>query len=163
MAEYLTKLDMRLYHYCLMPNHTHLLVSAVDVGLLSRFAHFVHRRYTYHYCRAYGWSEQLFNRRFRSIPIESDGYLLECGRYIERNPLKSNRVQDVGDYPYSSYGFYVVGAASAFITRNPMYDTFGRTEEERRQAYKAYLLTPRPYESLLDETISNYVPVDLVR
>lgn len=39
LARYLDRFDIQLLHYCLMPNHIHLLVSAVTGNDLPRFMH----------------------------------------------------------------------------------------------------------------------------
>ncbi len=138
-----TKLRVRVHHYCLMRNHTHLLVSTDEVGALSCFAHFVQRRYAYYYCRTHNWSEQVFRKRFLSAPIEDEMYLMECGRYIERNPLEAKITKDLSAFAWSSFRFYAQGAADALVTPSPHYEGMGYNEEERRRAYRFYVLQPR--------------------
>ncbi len=149
LKEYSTRFSIQIHHYCLMNNHTHLLIKADGIGLVSRFGHFVQRRYAYYYCKTYRWSEQVFRKRFISIPIQEDAYLLECGRYIERNPLKAKLVQDPQDYPYSSYSFYSHQKEDLLITPNPLYETMGRNPLERTAAYKFYVGYTREQEKEL--------------
>lgn len=153
VREYSLKLSAPVYHYCIMPNHSHILLRCSDVADLSRFGHFIQRRYAYYYCKAYHWSEQVFRKRFMSIPIEDDAYLSECGRYIERNPLKAKMVDDLKDYPYSSYSYYAEGKPDSVVTPSPAYLEMGRTTEERISAYRSYATQARPYELLVDKAL----------
>lgn len=146
LKEYSSRLPILIYHYCLMNNHTHLLVKADSVDFLSQFGHFVQRRYAYYYCKTYRWSEQVFRKRFISIPIKDDEYLLECGRYIERNPLSANLVEDPKDYPYSSYSYYSHKKEDSLITSNPLYEIMGKDSSERMAAYRFYVSYTREQE-----------------
>lgn|SRR3989338_2662690 len=149
LLEYRDKLNIHIYHYCLMRNHTHVLLRAEDTSLLSKFAHFIQRRYAYYYCKTYKWSEQVFRKRFISIPIEDDSYLLECGRYIERNPVEAKLVGDLKDYSYSSYPFYAYNKPDRLITTSPLYQDLGAVPNERMAAYRFYINQAREQEKEL--------------
>lgn len=148
--EYKTRFEMQIYHYCLMINHSHLLLKVEEIANLSRFAHFIQRRYAYYYCKSYKWNGQVFQNRYKSIPVEKDSYLLECGRYIERNPVRAKLVADPGDFSYSSYAHYAAGRENRLITPNPLYLEMGESDTERAAIYRGYAATQRPYEEILD-------------
>src|SRR3989339_1345623 len=93
MKEYQKENGILIYHYCLMTNHVHMLVWAGKMELLSRFSHYVQRRYAYYYCKKYKWTGSVFQRGYKSFVIDRDEYLLECGRYIERNPVRAKMVK----------------------------------------------------------------------
>ena len=122
-----------------MTNHVHLALKTDDLETLSQFAYFTQRRYAYYYFKTYRWSEQVFRRNFGSIPINNDTYLLECARYIERNPLKAKLVKDLKDYSYSSYAFYAFGKRDNLISESPIYSSLGRSRYERMAAYRWYV------------------------
>lgn len=143
LKEYCERLNVQIYHYCIMSNHVHLILRADDLESLSKFGHFTHRRYAYYYCKTYHWSEQVFRRNFMSVPISDDSYLMECGRYIERNPVDAKLVERLADYPYSSYLFYAEGKESGLLTESPVYQNFGSNLVERRAAYKFYVYQER--------------------
>lgn len=154
MKEHSAKLDIQIHHYCLMSNHTHILLRCPDIGSLSKFGHFLQRRYAYYYCKTHHWSEQVFRKRFLSLPIDKDSYLLECGRYIERNPVRAKLIDDPKDFLYSSYRYYAFGEKSECIVPNPLYSDMGRSEEERMKSYQEYVATGRPYEEIVDEKLT---------
>jgi putative transposase len=143
LKEYCQKLNVQIYHYCIMSNHAHLILKTEDLESLSKFGHFTHRRYAYYYCRTYRWSEQVFKRNFMSVPIFDDNYLLECGRYIERNPINAKLSKDPADHPYSSYLFYAEGKKNTLLTESPLYPNFGNNPAERIAAYKIYVCQER--------------------
>jgi len=144
---------IEIYHYCLMPNHIHLLLKCHDKDALSRFSQMVQRRYAYYYCKMHKWRGQLFQRMYKSLPVEEDGYLLECGRYIERNPIRANLVKKPEEYLYSSYSFYAVGRESDLLTPSPGFLGMAEDEYRRRELYRDYVSEGRIYESLIDEAL----------
>ena len=58
-------------------------------------------------------------RGYRSFVIDRDEYLLECGRYIERNPIKAGLLPEPGAYAYSSFSYYADGARGEFLSKSP--------------------------------------------
>ena len=57
----------------------------------------------------------LFQDRFKSEPVEDDAYFLTVLRYIHQNPLKAGLVEDLKQYPWSSY--------NAYFTKGQLVDT----------------------------------------
>ncbi|MCG3177143.1 MAG: hypothetical protein MOGMAGMI_02110 [Candidatus Omnitrophica bacterium] len=143
VKQYSEMYDIQVYHYCIMENHAHFILRATELRLLSKLAHSVQRRYAYYYCKRYAWSEQVFRRNFASIPIDTDSYLLECGRYIERNPVDAKIVSEVGDYLYSSYLFYAEGKPNALLTESPAYLALSDRRSHRQTIYRAYVTIER--------------------
>ena len=156
LARYLSRFKIKIYNYCLMPNHIHILLFTEEALHLSRFMHGVLLSYGAYYRKKYKYTGYLWQGRFKSSPIEKESYLLECARYIERNPLraKSMMVDDLSAFRWSSYNFYADGKTDDIVTVNPLYAAMGKTTEERQSNYKAYILTPRPYEELLDDVFN---------
>jgi putative transposase len=146
VREYAQRLGVSVYHYCILSNHLHLIIRADSIKTLGDFGHFTHRRYAYYYCKTYRWSEQVFRRNFLSIPIEDDAYLLECGRYIERNPLDAGLVKKPEDYPYSSYRFYALGEENPLLEESPAYLGLAHNKKERRAIYSFYVGQERKRE-----------------
>ena len=103
LRKYLKKYASYLYHYCLMSNHLHLLLKVIKAKDLSRLMQGVNLSYTLYYKGKYRFTGSLWQGRYKSIVIEKDEYLMECGRYIERNPLRAGFVKDLKDYHFSSY------------------------------------------------------------
>lgn len=146
--------NISIFHYCLMTNHFHILLQVKEGTALPRFMKSLSQAYAHHYRRTYHVVGCIFQSRYKSILIENDEYLLECARYIERNPFRAGIVTDLSKYSYSSYHYYAEGKKDDIITPNILYGTFGNIAAERRENYKNYILQERPYEAILDKAIS---------
>jgi len=147
LPEALSPHAVSLAHFCLMPNHVHLLVQAPELAKLSAAMHQLQRRYWFYVRRQYGWTGHLWQGRFHSFPIEAESYLLEAARYIERNPLEAHLVTVLEDYPWSSYRYYVNGQPSALpLAPTPPYDALGSSPAARQRAYRQFVETPQPYD-----------------
>ena len=88
--------------YCLMTNHYHLILETPD-GLLSNGMGYVNGVYTQKINQQYGMTGHLFQERFHSKLIDGNQQFLTTVRYVIRNPLDANIVQDAEDWPWSSY------------------------------------------------------------
>jgi REP element-mobilizing transposase RayT len=95
--------------WCLMGNHVHLLLKVAD-GNLSRAVASISISFAMHHNARTEHVGHVFQNRFSSKPIESDGQLLACVRYIHDNPAKAG-ICAPSEYTWSSYGEYV-GAPS---------------------------------------------------
>lgn len=142
-----------LYNYVFMSNHFHFLMKIIAAEDLPKIMKEICQRYASYYQKTYGHVGYLFQNRYKSIHIEVDSYLLECARYIERNSLRAKVVKNLCDYKWSSYGFYADGAGDDIITVNLLYLDFGNNAKERQERYGEYILTPRPYEAIVDEFV----------
>ena len=107
--------------------------------------------YARYYKKKYKRTGHVFEDRFKHFHIETEAYLLECGRYIERNPVRAKMVEDPKNYRWSSHSYYGLGAENGLVTENILYKGLGSTEEERREVYREYVLTPRAYEMIVDQ------------
>lgn len=102
LREYRNQCGFRLYAYCLMDNHIHLLLEELDEPL-----ELIMRRlcgsFVYWYNRRYDRVGHLFQDRFRSETVEDDQYLATVLRYIHRNPVKAGLCSDPVGFSWSSY------------------------------------------------------------
>ncbi len=96
------RFNWRIYAYCLMDNHYHLLVETPD-GNLSRGMRQLNGVYTQRVNRRHGRTGHVFQGRYKSILVQKDNYLLELSRYIVLNPVRAGMVAEAGDWPWSSY------------------------------------------------------------
>ena len=145
------KYNFNLFHYCLMPNHVHLLLKIANGPELPHLMQRINQSYAKHYKRSYKLIGNLFQGRYKSLLIDRDEYLLECGRYIERNPLRAKMVDVLTQYYFSSYNFYAKGRTDGIIEYNPLYLELSKDPKERAALYKDYVSQVRPYESIIDK------------
>lgn len=152
MKKYLTKFEINIIHYCLMANHLHLLIQAKKSEDLPKFMQAILQVYASYFRKKYHSVGFVFQNRYKSCFIDKDSYLLECARYIERNPLRAKVVDDLCSYPWSSFPFYAKGRDDGIIKLvNPLYFELAQNEEERCQIYQKRVLEERPYEHIVDK------------
>jgi putative transposase len=148
----LARFEISIFHYCLMVNHIHLLIKATKAADLPKFMQAILQSYASYFRKKYLSVGFIFQNRYKSRVIDNDSYLLECGRYIERNPLRSKIVLELSCYRWSSYLLYAKGDKDDVVkVLNPLYLDLASTDEKRREVYINYVQQDRPYEDILDK------------
>ena len=110
VGRYKEKYDFLLLHWVLMNNHFHFLLEVPETGSISKIMQGINLAYTLWFNRKYRRVGHLWQDRFKSILVQKDRrYLLACGRYIERNPLRAGLVGQPGDYRWSSFNAHARG------------------------------------------------------
>ncbi|MFL6863698.1 MAG: transposase [Allosphingosinicella sp.] len=95
------KTNTKVWAWCLMPNHVHLiLVPAKEDGLRAVLAP-VHTRYTAEINRREDWRGHLWQGRFASFPMD-EAHVHACLRYVELNPVRAGLVARAEDWRWSS-------------------------------------------------------------
>lgn len=126
-----------LYGYCIMNNHVHLLIKEEEEPL-SKTMKRIGVSYSLYYNKKYERVGHLFQNRFRSECIETDGRLLACLRYIHNNPVEAHMVKDPSAYPWSSYNIYINKMENKYNIISPelILDIFS---ENRIEAVKKFI------------------------
>ena len=103
LKKYKWKYAFRLYGYCLMPNHIHIIGEADKKENLAKFMQGINRAYTAYFNRTYRKVGHLWQGRFKSKIVIKDEYLLNTINYVELNPVRANIVRTPQEYRWSSY------------------------------------------------------------
>jgi len=152
VRKYLEKFRVSIINYCLMPNHLHLLIFVESGSELSKFMKIVLQVYANYHRKEYASVGFLYQNRFKSILIKKESYLLECARYIERNPFRAGLVNNISAYSWSSFSYYAKGIKDGIITKeNPAFMALAETDIKKREAYIGFVSQERPYEQILDK------------
>ena len=114
MGEWCGKLSVKIWSYCLMPNHVHLIAVPADEAGLRLAIGEAHRRYTRHINSRKGWRGHLWQERFASFPMQ-ERHLLAAAKYIERNPVVAGIAVSAGDYPWSSARHHLYGVGDNLV------------------------------------------------
>lgn len=87
MAEAIERTQIKLYAYCLMPNHWHMVVSPEVDGEMGRFGQWLNLTHTQRHHAHYGTAGDghLYQGRFKSFPVQDDDHFFAVCRYVERN------------------------------------------------------------------------------
>lgn len=140
VSKYKIEHPFDLYHYCLMPNHTHFLIQTKKALDFSIFMKKLNLAYFHHYRREYGWVGHLWQDRYKSQAVGKDAYFIQCGKYIELNPVRGGIIEQPEDYRYSSYKYYTQGKSDHLITPDFMYEEIGKDGIERQNNYQELIV-----------------------
>ena len=100
------KFQCKIYGWCLMPNHAHLIISSNN---LSKAMHMLNFSYAQYFNYKYNEVGYLWQNRFKSFVVSKDKYLLTLIAYVEYNPVRARMVSNPEDYRWSSYRARLLG------------------------------------------------------
>lgn len=151
LREWKVELGIKVYSYCLMTNHVHLVVEpGDDVTSISRLMKQLAARQTRWVNKQEGRSGSLWEGRYKISPIQRDRYLLQCCRYVELNPVKARMVQHAMQYRWSSYRARVGKAELGWLDFEESYLALGANSAERQARYQQFVdLDAHPSETAL--------------
>lgn len=92
---------LRIWAWCLMPNHVHLIAVPERADSLARALGRIHADYARLVNIQRGSCGHLWQARFYSCPLEYS-HLWCAMAYVERNPVRAGLCGDAADYPWSS-------------------------------------------------------------
>lgn len=95
--------------YCIMHNHSHLLIHSETPEEISKFMQKVNTTYSMYYNKVNNRVGYVFRNRFKSQEILNQGQLYTCLRYIHNNPVKAEITKTMQEYKYSSYNEFLSG------------------------------------------------------
>jgi len=128
IARYCAQFDIEIWAYCLMPNHTHLVVVPRDGKLLARAIGEAHRRYTRAINLRQNWRGYLWQGRFSSFAMD-ECHLQAAVRYVELNPVKAGLVSAAEQWRWSSAHAHLSGCDDALVKAAPMLERVGDWSE----------------------------------
>jgi putative transposase len=92
------RLTLQITAACLMPNHFHIVVRQVGESDLPRWIQWICTTHARHYHAKHRTSGRLWQGRYRAFLVQSDHYLINLLRYVERNALRKNLVACAEDW-----------------------------------------------------------------
>jgi putative transposase len=101
LRRYSEQHKLRIWAWCLMPNHIHLLAVPETSKTLATALGSTQREYARYRNGRLASCGHLWQNRFYSCPVEDRG-VWPVMAYIERNPLRAGLVQVAESYPWSS-------------------------------------------------------------
>lgn len=139
LAEFKDVYGVKVYAYCLMTNHVHLLIAPETVAGLAQLMKRLAGRQTRYHNVLEGRSGTLWESRYKSSPVDTDGYLLACSRYIELNPVRARMVAAPEAYRWSSCRFHLGQAPCEWLDSDPCYLALGIGATQRQERYREFL------------------------
>ena len=140
LREWKERLECKVYAYCLMANHVHLIVvPGNQEKSLSFLMKRIAGRQTRYVNKLEKRSGTLWEGRYKSSPISTNEYLLACSRYIELNPVRAGIVAEPKSYRWSSYGAKVGRAEQEWLDLDFQYLGLATTAAERQLKYRDFV------------------------
>jgi len=134
------ELDIKLYHFCLMPNHTHFIIEPTIEGSLSKFMLKITLAYTRYFNKKYKGVGHVWQGRYKASLLDGDDYFIQCGLYNELNPVRAGLVKNPEDWQFSSFRYYGLGERDSMISNlidaDPFY--FGTGDNIKEQSVKYF-------------------------
>ncbi len=98
--------NIKLYAYCVMPDHIHLLFAASNNCSITDYVRIIKGRFSAS-CRNAGW-EIRFQRSFYDHLLRKEDDIEEVSRYIIGNPVRARIKSVYGVYPYAGSMVYKI-------------------------------------------------------
>ncbi len=139
LKRYKKELLFKLYHFCLMPNHTHFVLEPTIEGSLPKIMLKLTLAHTRYFNKKYKGVGHVWQGRYKSSLIDKENYFIWCGLYNELNPVRAGIVKHPKDWKYSSFNFYGGEETNSLIDNlidiDPYYIELSPSSERRRQIY----------------------------
>ena len=94
--------EWRCLSYCLMGNHYHLVIRAME-PTLSLGMQWLNGGYARGFNLRHARQDHLFGRRFHSELIEDEPHSLELARYVVLNPIRAGICARPDEWTWSSF------------------------------------------------------------
>jgi putative transposase len=118
LGKYCEAVALRIWAYCLMPNHVHLIVNpernTAMAGAMAR----VNADFARYFNLGRLTCGHVWQSRYFSTPMD-EAHLWQAMAYVERNPVRAGLVARADEYAWSSARLRRPGAAGSFVDLSP--------------------------------------------
>jgi REP element-mobilizing transposase RayT len=106
LEKYKEEYNFKLFAYCLLPHHLHLLIEPKKETKISQIMRNLNTAYSKYFNSRYNRQGHLFRERFKACLVEKEPYLLKVISYLHLNPVRLKIVNHPVRYPYCSFYLY---------------------------------------------------------
>lgn len=142
IREYQKVYNFKIYAYCLMNNHVHLVVGSNGADI-SKIMHCINFKYARYFNTLHKRHGHLFQDRFKSKIVKDNRYLIALSAYIHNNPLDVRGYEDNPQgYYYSSLAIYLGLRKDDFdiIDKDFILSIFGKDNSRSKERYMKLVL-----------------------
>jgi putative transposase len=133
------RFDWACKAYCLLSTHYHLLVTTPEANLADGmrrlnglYAQFFNERHDQH--------GHLFQGRYGTVVVESEGHFLASVRYIALNPVRAGLCNRPAEWRWSSYASAIGWAvAPPFLDLDGVLGLFGDDRSHARSRLREFV------------------------
>ncbi|KAJ51961.1 REP element-mobilizing transposase RayT [Clostridium tetanomorphum] len=179
IKKYKNVFGFKLYGYCLMNNHGHLIID-VNGSDISKIMHCINQCYAQYFNKKYKRRGHVFQDRFKSKIVNNNKYLVTLSAYIHNNPIDIKKYEKCPEnYKYSTLGIYL-GIRSdklRIVEEDFIMQLFGSNVVKAREMYVKLVYTcndkyikenirfkneKSEYRSERVISVKNYNPEDII-
>jgi len=132
---------IKIYAYCLMPTHIHLLLEQVCDNGITIFMKKVLDSYTRYFNLKMKRKGPLWQSKFKNVLVKDDTQMLHLTRYLHLNPTSDGLVEKPEDWKYSSYLEYIESPKLKICNteglKNYSSETYRKFVEDRKDYQKS--------------------------
>ncbi|MBU3179755.1 transposase [Clostridium psychrophilum] len=153
IKKYKVLYNFKLYGYCLMDNHLHLIIDSNGADI-SKVMHGINFSYAMYYNKRHKREGHLFRDRFKSIVVTNDRYLRTLSLYMHNNPTDIVGYKNCPEnYAFSSLAIFLGKKRDylKLVDYRFIISFFGNTLKNARENY--YNLVFRCNEEKLKQEI----------
>ena len=130
---------IKIYAFCLMDNHVHLLLSPEEENLYDAMRD-LFSRYAMWFNKKYERKGHLFGGPYRQAVCLDDGYLVAASVYIHLNPIKAGLASVAGEYRWSSVRLYCEeDAPESFVDPHFILNILSGNGGKGKETYRDFL------------------------
>lgn len=139
---------VEIISFCLMPNHSHLLLKQITDNGVSLFMGNWQNSYARFFNTKYKQKGYLFESAFKAKLIETEELLWHISRYIHLNPSSSSliSIRNLANYPWSSFPEYLGRKTPLFTKTDLILSHF-----KGRKAYQKFVFNQAAYQKKLQK------------
>ncbi len=119
LKAYKHKYKIKIYGYCFMDNHPHIVGYCESVELFSAYFRVVNGLLARFINRSCGRMGQVIMDRFRSPRIQDERHMTEVLHYVDLNPVRAGICAEPKFFTWSSYRHHAFGTPDALVDPLP--------------------------------------------
>jgi putative transposase len=119
LKQYKERYRIKIYGYCFMDNHPHIVGYCETVQEFSRYFQVVNGLFARFINSQMERKGQVIMDRLRSPQIQTERYLLTVLRYVDLNPVRAGICKRPKDYKWSSHRSYAKGKTDPLLDPLP--------------------------------------------
>ena len=137
IKKYKERYGFKLYAYCIMDNHVHLLIETGETPL-SKIMQGIQQSFTQRYNKKFDRTGHVFQQRYKSQLCDKERYLLQVMKYIHYNPVEAGLKKGL-DYEWSSHGSYLREKNDSLVDTSFVLSIFSENQRAALKQYRAFM------------------------
>jgi putative transposase len=153
VRDYKEKYAFKLYAWCLLSNHAHMLIEVGDTPL-SKIMQGIQQTYTGRYNHFNKRTGHVFEQRYRAFLCRADDQLLATIHYIHHNPARAGLPGGINN-AFCSHQAYIRGSGDSLTDIEVPLSIFAADQQAALSRYREFMIPAEFRADRLYTTLSN--------